>query len=123
MLLEQFDTLVRETLNLGDFDSIDSSANGIQVERKSPQLKKAAFAVDASLETFRRAVESDADLLFVHHGLFWGREMTLRGDHYRRISYLVENDLALYGVHLPLDAHHELGNNIGIARALGLGQV
>lgn len=112
-----------EALNLSDFASLDPSANGLQVERRDPVLRRAAFAVDASLETFRRAVETEADLLFVHHGLLWGREARLTGDHYRRIRFLLENDLALYAVHLPLDAHPELGNNAGIARVLGLDHI
>jgi dinuclear metal center YbgI/SA1388 family protein len=62
-------------------------------------------------------------MLFVHHGLFWGSSVALTDRLYQRIRYLIENDLALYAVHLPLDAHPELGNNAGIARRLHLESV
>lgn len=119
MLLTDFDALVRTTL---DFDGFarDVAINGVQVARRAPEVQKAAFAVDASLESFRRAAAGGAQLLFVHHGLFWGTQVALRGTLYERVRFLVENDLALYAAHLPLDAHPELGNNIGIARRLGL---
>jgi putative NIF3 family GTP cyclohydrolase 1 type 2 len=119
MLLAEFDALVRATLDLNGFEH-DVAINGLQVARSGPAISKAAFAVDASLESFRRAVAAGGELLFVHHGLFWGSQQPLRGTLYERVRFLVQNDLALYAVHLPLDAHPELGNNIGIARRLGL---
>ena len=105
---------------MDDFAAIDPSRNGIQVERREPELKKLVFAVDASLQTFRQAAELGADLVFVHHGIFWGRESVLTGAHYRRVRFLMEHDIALYAAHLPLDAHPELGNNGCMAAALGL---
>ncbi len=74
------------------------------------------------MESFRRAVESGAEILVVHHGILWGTPLTLTGRHFERVRFLVERDLALYAVHLPLDRHPEVGNNIGIARALGLAE-
>ena len=82
-----------------------------------------ACAVDVCLESIRRAVEWKADVLFVHHGLFWGKPVAFTGFQYRRIRELVSGDCALYAVHLPLDAHSTLGNNAGIARRLGLREV
>ena len=123
MLLAEFDRFVRANLDLETFEPIDVSQNGIQVERLGRNVNKAAFAVDACMESFRRAAEANAQLLFVHHGLFWGRVQVLRGVHYSRLRYLFQADLSLYAVHLPLDAHPELGNNIGIARRLGLGDI
>ena len=58
--------------------------NGIQVQNSAPdrkQIKKAAFAVDACLETIEKAAEQNADILFVHHGLFWGSAIPLTGSH------------------------------------------
>jgi dinuclear metal center YbgI/SA1388 family protein len=78
--------------------------------------------VDACLESIRRASEWEADLLFVHHGLFWGRPLAVTGGHYQRLRALIQADLALYAVHLPLDMHVELGNNAGLARRIGLQQ-
>ncbi len=120
MQINEFDRLIHEWLSLDDFKDIDNSLNGLQVANSKNELYKVAFAVDASLESFHRASELKADLLFVHHGLFWGREMAVTGIHYRRIKELLMSDCALYAVHLPLDLHPELGNNAGIAKVIGL---
>ena len=80
-------------------------------------------SVDASLETFRRAIEQGAQMLFVHHGILWDRQERFVGAFYERLRALMEGDLALYAAHLPLDQHPEVGNNIGIANRLGLQNV
>jgi dinuclear metal center YbgI/SA1388 family protein len=105
---------------MDEMAGLDSSLNGIQVSSTKNQITKAAFAVDACMETFDRAIEWGADLLFVHHGLFWGREQRIVGSHYNRIKRLISADMALYAAHLPLDAHPELGNNAGMAAVLEL---
>lgn len=120
MTLTELDKYFRSILALDDFERIDYSANGIQVTHRAGDLKRIAFAVDASLETFRRCADIGAQVLVTHHGLLWGREQRLTGYHYDRIRFLMENDIALYAVHLPLDAHPELGNNAGIAASLEL---
>ncbi|MBN2735401.1 MAG: Nif3-like dinuclear metal center hexameric protein [Spirochaetales bacterium] len=122
MKLCDFHSMIHEWL---DFPAIkkDASQNGLQVGDFDSEVNKVAFAVDASLETFRRAKEAGADLVFVHHGLFWSQPVRLVGQFYQRIRYLIENKLALYAVHLPLDRHPELGNNICIARRLGLNEI
>ena len=103
----------------------DVSMNGIQVgsgsgDPSDVEIKKAAFAVDACMETFERAAGLNADMLFVHHGLFWGRPVQVDGAHYRRLKFLMDNNIALYASHLPLDMHPEFGNNAGICSALGI---
>ena len=123
MLLKDFDKMIRGFLDIDRIDSSDASLNGLQVSRSKEELRKIAFAVDASMESFKRAHARDADLLFVHHGLFWGRPYRLTGGLYSRIRFLIKNDLALYGVHLPLDMHPETGNNIGIVKMLNLESV
>lgn len=122
MQIDELDKLLRKWLNIDELASIDSALNGLQVasSRKRTEIKRVAFAVDASLISFQRASAWGADLLFVHHGLFWGKALPVTGGHYRRIRQLLESDLALYAVHLPLDMHPEFGNNAGIARLLGL---
>ena len=97
----------------------DPSLNGLQVEGTG-EVHKVAFAVDASLSTFEQAADVGADLLVVHHGLFWGPAEPIRGMMGRRVRYLLEKDIGLYAAHIPLDAHRELGNNWGLARILGL---
>jgi dinuclear metal center YbgI/SA1388 family protein len=122
MLVSDFDALVRRTLSLDAFEH-DAALNGLQVARSGAEVSRVAFAVDASMESFRRAHAAGAHLVFVHHGLFWGKPVALRGTIYERVRFLVEHDLALYAVHLPLDAHPELGNNIGLARRMGLAAI
>ena len=100
----------------------DASANGLQVEG-SRTVKGIGLAVDACLESVLRAEERGFNLLIVHHGLLWGTEIRLCGHTYRRVRALVQADMALYASHLPLDAHPEVGNNIQIAKRLGLTQV
>jgi dinuclear metal center YbgI/SA1388 family protein len=123
MDLAEFDRLIRNLLPMDAVGDNDVSLNGLQVSRENRELKCVAFAVDASMEGFRRAVEVKADLLFVHHGLLWNKQQMIQGNLHKRLSFLVKNDLALYAVHLPLDLDPELGNNIGIARCLNLGNM
>jgi dinuclear metal center YbgI/SA1388 family protein len=93
--------------------------NGLQVESRSP-IEKVVAATDATLETILAAAEERAQLLFVHHGLFWGEPLPLVGVSYRRIRALIDSDVALYSAHLPLDVHPEVGNNVLLADALDL---
>ncbi len=98
----------------------DASLNGLQVRaRTGKDLRKVGFAVDACLSTFEKAKKLDVDLLVVHHGIKW-RPQKDRDLENRRMLYLKKNNLALYAVHLPLDLHEEYGNNIRLARLLGL---
>jgi dinuclear metal center YbgI/SA1388 family protein len=100
----------------------DGNASGLQVARLGTEVDRVAFAVDACQETIEAAGAAGAQVLVVHHGLLWGREQPLTGIHHRRIHRLCALDLALVGIHLPLDAHPEVGNNIGIVKALGIAE-
>lgn len=120
MQLTELDVWFRDQMRIDDLAGIDPSLNGVQVTRREQEIDCVAFAVDACMETFRRAVEQNAQMLVVHHGIFWGHETVLTGTHYERIRFLLENDLALYAVHLPLDMQPDFGNNAGMAAALGL---
>ncbi len=97
----------------------DPSMNGLQVAG-ADEVTKVAVAVDATLNTFQRAAEMGADMLVVHHGLFWGQPMAITGMHKERVKFLLDADLSLYAAHIPLDAHREVGNNWGLAPVLGL---
>lgn len=123
MTLTEFDNYMRAILALEEMHRSDPSQNGLQVSRQDQEIRRVAVAVDSAMETFQAAVKWRADLLFVHHGLFWGREQVLTGTHYRRIKYLLDNDLALYAVHLPLDANLSVGNNAQMAQHLRLTEV
>ena len=120
MNLGDFDLWVRERLVFDEIDGIDPSLNGIQAGDPSVELTKAAFAVDACMDSFRQAYREGAQMLFVHHGLFWGPALPLVGVLGERIRYLMKNDLALYAAHLPLDRHAEMGNNARIMDRLGI---
>jgi dinuclear metal center YbgI/SA1388 family protein len=104
-------------LAIKDFQ--DSSMNGLQVEG-ADEVTKVAFAVDSSLSTLEQAAQTGADMLIVHHGLFWGKPLAITGMHKNRVKYLLDNNISLYAAHLPLDAHKEVGNNWGLARIVGL---
>jgi dinuclear metal center YbgI/SA1388 family protein len=97
----------------------DSAVNGLQVEGPA-EVTRVALAVDARLAAFTEAAACGAQLLIVHHGLFWTTAQTLTGPHYRRVRALIEGNVALYAAHLPLDAHPEIGNSAELARVLGL---
>jgi dinuclear metal center YbgI/SA1388 family protein len=117
------DRFFRTFLDIEGFTGIDSSLNGLQVDNDGSEIKKIAFAVDANLETFKQAAACGAGLLFVHHGLFWGDSLRVTGNHRGRLKFLLDHNICLYGVHLPLDQHPQVGNNAGLAELLGLKDV
>lgn len=102
----------------------DYGPNGLQIEGRE-KLSRVAFAVSATADSIRRAIEWKADALIVHHGLFWRFHgpRPITGAFGRRVKPLVQAEVNLYGYHLPLDAHLEVGNAAGLARRLGLGEV
>ena len=112
--------LVQHLNDLYQVKSFDEPAiNGLQVSGRK-KVRKVAFAVDGVLETFQEAVARKADLLVVHHGIFWGFQFPLRGANYNRVKTLMDNDLGLYAAHLPMDAHPQLGHNAVLLKELGV---
>jgi dinuclear metal center YbgI/SA1388 family protein len=105
-----------DTLNIPDYPQ---AINGVQVETHA-EIVKVAAAVDLRERTIQSAVDAGANLLLVHHGLFWAGLQPLRGPYYRRVHALLASGMGLYSSHLPLDAHPEIGNNVLLARELGL---
>jgi dinuclear metal center YbgI/SA1388 family protein len=93
--------------------------NGLQVENAG-EVTRVAVAVDACQAVFEMAAAAKADLLIVHHGLFWGGLEPLTGRHHRRVATLLRHGIALYGAHIPLDVHPEVGNNCVLAGRLGM---
>jgi dinuclear metal center YbgI/SA1388 family protein len=97
----------------------DYCVNGLQVPGSRP-VSTLASGVSASLELFAQASDERAELLIVHHGLFWGAGIAKVDDALkRRLQVLFDADIALAAYHLPLDAHPQIGNNALLARALG----
>lgn len=109
---------LNDYLAIGDVPDYKEAYNGLQVDGK-PNIRRVALAVDACLKTIAQAVIEGADLLIVHHGLFWGAKAPITGPYYDRLALLLKNDLAVYACHTPLDAHPEVGNNHVLARLLG----
>ena len=114
-IVSHCDKILR-TAAIGDYDG---AVNGLQVEN-SGSVTRIAATVDATLATVKLAVAAKADLLIVHHGLFWSQSHPWTGKKFALMKLLVENNLAVYSSHLPLDAHPRLGNNAQLAAALGL---
>ena len=114
--------LERIVSHLDDFLSVpeysDISQNGLQVAGKA-QVKRIAGLVDASAEGFSAAVDAGADMVIVHHGMLWSAPVTLTGPFYQRVKILIDNNVALYAAHLPLDAHPEVGNNARLLDIVG----
>ena len=101
------------------FRDYPGARNGLQVSHNKP-VKKVGWAVDADLESIRKAGKEKVDFLIVHHGIFWGNSALGRKIRSERIRLAKKLGVAIYSSHLPLDAHPELGNSIGLLRALGL---
>lgn len=105
-------------LRTAEVNDWDRAHNGLQVENDG-RVTRIAAAVDASLATVKLAIAAKADLLVVHHGLFWSDTVPWTGKRRELQRLLIENNLAIYSSHLPLDLHPKLGNNAQLAAALG----
>lgn len=114
-IVRHCDTLLR-TAEIKDYDG---AVNGLQMENNG-SVTRIAAAVDASPATVRKAIVAGANLMIVHHGLFWGLRHPWTGRNYELIRLLLDNNVAIYSSHLPLDAHPKLGNNTLLCSALGL---
>lgn len=94
--------------------------NGLQLQNGG-EVRRVACAVDASQPVIEKAVAEGADLLVVHHGMFWQGVRMLTGSAYSKLKIAMDAGLAIYSSHIPLDIHPELGNNVRLSRRLGLG--
>lgn len=105
-----------------DVKDFDGAHNGLQIENNGTVTRIGA-AVDAGLRPFEAAIAEGIDFLICHHGLFWTPPIPLAGAHYRKVKTALDGNLAVYGAHLPLDCHPEIGNNALLAKALGLKKI
>lgn len=114
----ELEQIVNQQLNSAAFS--DYAPNGLQVEGRD-EVKKIVTGVTACQALLDEAVRLQADAVLVHHGYFWKSEApVIKGMKRRRLRTLLANDINLYGWHLPLDAHPQLGNNAQLAQALGI---
>lgn len=105
-----------------DIPDFPPAHNGLQIENTGT-VSKIGAAVDAGERPFEEAAAQGIDFLVVHHGVFWDPPVPLTGPRYRKIRFALERNLAVYGSHLPLDCHPEIGNNALLAKALDLTRV
>lgn len=118
MLQYDLENYLNQLLEISRFR--DYCPNGLQVEGHK-QINTLISGVTASLELIEIAIACNADAILVHHGYFWkGEEPCIRGMKHQRLSLLLKHKINLFAYHLPLDAHLEFGNNIQLARRLGL---
>ena len=117
MQRHELDLFLKTLLKPELFD--DYCPNGLQIEGKE-DIRKILFAVSATRESVEYAAKIKASALIVHHGLFWKFHgtRTISGPFYKRVAPLIKNDINLFGYHLPLDGHAEVGNATSIARLL-----
>jgi dinuclear metal center YbgI/SA1388 family protein len=106
-------------LRVAEVPDWSGALNGLQVENGG-EVTRVAAAVDASGAAIGEAVRRGCDLLLVHHGLFWDGNVPVTGRRYRRLHGLLTSGVAVYSAHLPLDVHPEVGNNVVLARELGI---
>jgi len=106
--------------NYLEIDQIaDACVNGLEVEC-TQEITKIALAVDPAEQVFRKADQEGAQLVLLHHGLFWKEAVPITGPLYRRLRFLLRRDMAVYAAHLPLDVHEEVGHNAILAAMIGL---
>ena len=117
--LEELATYADQVLEAATTPDYPNAVNGIQMENQAP-IRKLAAAVDFSTRAIEGAITDGANLLIVHHGMYWSGLEPITGSHYRRVRMLLEAGVAVYSSHLPLDRHPTLGNNALLAKGLGL---
>jgi dinuclear metal center YbgI/SA1388 family protein len=111
---------VERYLRVVEIEDYPGAHNGLQVENGG-SVKRVLAAVDAGLPVIKKAAAHGAgSLLVVHHGLFWSGVQRVTGVFREKLEIMRKADLALYALHLPLDAHAVVGNNVLLAKALGL---
>ncbi|MGF1484963.1 MAG: Nif3-like dinuclear metal center hexameric protein [Opitutales bacterium] len=102
-----------------EYRDFPGAENGLQVQNNGTVTKIGA-AVDAGLIPFEQAAAAGVNFLIVHHGLFWDPPVPVTAHRYQKLKTCLEQNLAVYSSHLPLDGHPEIGNNAILAKELGL---
>lgn len=118
--LSQLVSAANEWLHLDEIPDYPQALNGLQLQNDG-EVRKIVAAVDACLPVIESACAAGADLLVVHHGLFWQGAQRIEGAAYRKLKLAMDHGLAIYSAHIPLDVHPLLGNNACLMAALGFG--
>ena len=117
--LNELTSHLDEYLRIDEVPDSSNALNGLQVAGPE-RVERLAAAVDATASSIAAAAEWGADLLLVHHGLFWDGNRPVTGRRYRRLRALIDAGMGVYSAHLPLDVHEEVGNNAVLASELGV---
>jgi dinuclear metal center YbgI/SA1388 family protein len=120
-MLDSICSFLDRFLRIKEVEDYPNALNGLQLENDG-RVTRIGAAVDASEAVIEMAVGKKVDLLFVHHGLFWGGLTRLAGPQFRKLKLAITSNVSVYSAHLPLDLHPQVGNNILLARSLELGQ-
>jgi dinuclear metal center YbgI/SA1388 family protein len=120
MNLADLTTYLNTELRMSEIADYGPALNGLQMENAKGEVTRVVAAVDACLPVIRKALACRADLLIVHHGLFWSGLQPCTRAVFEKTRLCIEGGLAIYSAHLPLDAHPTLGNNAVLMKALGL---
>ena len=99
-----------KTLSVDSIPDASRALNGLQLENEGA-VSKIAVAVDGSEKTIHAALDLGADLLILHHGIFWQDMQPVTGISYRKLKAAMDGNLAIYSAHIPLDVHPVYGNN------------
>jgi dinuclear metal center YbgI/SA1388 family protein len=105
--------------NLSEIKDFPGAFNGLQIQN-SGSVSKIGASVDAGLVPFQNAISKKIDFIITHHGIFWTPPIPLTGPAYEKTKLCIDHNLAVYGSHLPLDCHPEIGNNAILAQKLQL---
>lgn len=108
-----------KTFSVKNRQDFTNALNGLQLANNG-DIKKVVGAVDASRYSIEEAIKLGADLLCVHHGLYWSGVQPIVGPIYELYKAAIDANLAIYSVHLPLDSHPSHGHNVAIAQHLKL---
>ena len=117
--LPEVRTYLQTLLRVDETPDYPPAHNGVQLANDG-FVGKIGAAVDACLPVIQQAVDAEVDFLVVHHGLFWSGVHMIEGAYYEKLKLAMEHNLAIYSAHIPLDVHEIYGNNVLLAKALGL---
>ncbi len=117
--LQTIANFLDKTLSVKNIPDAPGAQNGLQLANNG-QITRVAVAVDGSEQTIRAALDMGADLLILHHGIFWQQMIPVTGISYRKLKMAMDGNLAIYSAHLPLDIHPVYGNNALLAKACGI---
>lgn len=119
MNIIQLSAYLDDLLDIKAIPDAKNALNGLQVENTG-KIKKIGLAVDVCSATIEMAIKRNCNMMFVHHGLFWGGNQPFKGKYFEKVAAMIQGNLGLYSAHLPLDMHPVLGNNKTLGDKVGL---